>query len=188
MTSLFDPGSPDLGVPHAGSGDPGPLPVEVVRSSRRVKTVSARIVDGVIRVRIPAWMSPADEERWVRDVVTRIERSRRCGRIDLARRAAELADRYDLPRPRAITWSERQRLRWGSCTPATGEIRISTRLAGVPGWVLDHVIVHELAHLVEADHSPAFHELVARYPLTERAIGYLQALTDQPVVGAEPAA
>ncbi len=179
MSTLpLDPGSDGLDTVTVGS-DPPPLPVEVIRSSRRVKTVSARIVDGVVRVRIPAWMTAADEHRYVSDIVARIERSRRCGRVDLERRAAELAERYDLPRPCSITWSARQRFRWGSCTPATGHIRISDRLAAVPGWVLDHVIVHELAHLLEPDHSSAFHELVARYPLSERATGYLLALQDQ---------
>ena len=58
---------------------------------------------------------------------------------------------------------------------ATGEILISHRLTDVPPWVLDYVIVHELAHLREAGHSAAFDALVARYPLTERARGYLEA-------------
>jgi hypothetical protein len=37
--------------------------------------------------------------------------------------------------------------------------------------------VHELAHLVEANHSPAFNALVARYPLAERARGFLMAIS-----------
>ena len=75
--------------------------------------------------------------------------------------------------------------RWGSCSPASGEIRISDRVAPFPGWVLDAVIVHELAHLVEANHSPAFHALADRYPKQERAYGFLLAmqLTDDDVEG-----
>jgi predicted metal-dependent hydrolase len=65
--------------------------------------------------------------------------------------------------------------RWGSCTPATGTIRISDRLARMPGWVLDYVLVHELAHLAVPGHSPAFWRLVHRYPKAERAMGYLIA-------------
>ena len=154
-------------------------PVEVIRSERRVKTVSARIVDGVIRVRIPAWMSAADEERFVGDVVARIERERRSHAVDLEARARRLAAEYDLPEPTSIRWSTTQRQRWGSCTIGAGDIRISDRLVDVPPWVLDHVIVHELAHLVVAEHSPAFHALVDRYPYAERATGYLMALNDR---------
>jgi hypothetical protein len=73
-------------------------------------------------------------------------------------------------------WAD-QRSQWGSCTPSTGEIRISNRLAAYPPWILDYVLVHELAHLVEANHSPAFNALVARYPLAERARGFLMAIS-----------
>lgn len=166
-------------------------PVEVIRSERRVKTVSARIIDGVIRVRIPAWMSEADERKFVGDVVQRIEQERRSHAIDLGARAASLATEFGLPTPESIRWSKTQRQRWGSCSVHSGHIRISDRLVDVPPWVLDHVIVHELAHLVVADHSPAFDALVNRNPRAERAIGYLMAVNDrldklEPMESTEP--
>ena len=74
-------------------------------------------------------------------------------------------------------WSGRQTRRWGSCSPADATIRISDRLAELPLWVLDYVIVHELAHLAEANHGPGFHALVARYPRSERAVGFLEAVS-----------
>jgi predicted metal-dependent hydrolase len=74
-----------------------------------------------------------------------------------------------------VAWTDRQRSRWGSCSPSTGEIRVSRRLAEWPAWVLDYVLVHELAHLVEPNHSAAFHRLVDRYPRSERAKGFLIA-------------
>ena len=95
--------------------------------------------------------------------------------IDLEARAALLARRFDLPVPRTIRFVENQRARWGSCTPANGSIRLSSRLAEFPSWVLDHVIVHELAHLLEPGHGRAFRALVARDPLGERATGFLLA-------------
>lgn len=165
---------PDTTLSHT------PFPVEVIRSSRRHKTVSARVVEGRIQVRIPAWMSPRDEERFVADVVARIEQRRRSSTIDLGRRVVELAERYDLPTPTSIRWATNQQHRWGSCSLGSRDIRISSRLVDVPPWVLDHVIVHELAHLVVPDHSAEFQQLVARYPLAERATGYLLALNDQP--------
>ena len=54
---------------HARRRSSSRYPVEVIRSDKRNKTVSARIVDGVIRVRIPAWMTAEDEARFVDDVV-----------------------------------------------------------------------------------------------------------------------
>jgi predicted metal-dependent hydrolase len=159
------------------------LPVEVVRSGRRRKTVEAQVVDGVIRVSVPARMSKADEAIYVADVVAKLERKYRSDHVDLEARAAQLARRFRLPRPRSVRWADNQRSRWGSCSITSADIRISTRLAGLPSWVLDYVLVHELAHLVEARHGPAFDALVARYPKAERAIGYLMAkdLDDEPV-------
>ncbi|NPA31953.1 MAG: M48 family metallopeptidase, partial [Chloroflexi bacterium] len=97
---------------------------------------------------------------------------------DLEKRARALNRRYFDGRLRwqSIRWSTRQNKRFGSCTPARGTIRISHRLQRVPRWVLDYVLMHELAHLVEPNHSPRFWALVNRYPLAERARGYLMAL------------
>ncbi len=153
-------------------------PVRVVRSARRSKTVSARISDGVLVVRVPAWTTKDEEQALVSKVLARYEEKWRCGHLPLEPRARRLAARFDLPEPRSIRWSSRQRLRWGSCSVGSGDIRISSRLADAPPWVLDHVIVHELAHLVVADHSPEFHALVNRNPYAERAEGYLMALCD----------
>ena len=80
----------------------------------------------------------------------------------------------DAPAPVAVRWVANQRQRWGSCTPSTGVIRLSDRLQAMPSWVVDYVLVHELAHLVEAAHSPAFWRLVRGYPEAERARGYLE--------------
>ncbi len=140
------------------------LPVEVVRSRRRHKTVSAELVGGVVRVQVPSWMSADDVDRHVAELVPRLERKFRSSHVDLSDRAAALARRYDLPEPSRILWVDNQRRQWGSCNVETGEIRISRRLADYPSWVLDYVLVHELAHLVHADHSPAFRALVDAVP------------------------
>jgi predicted metal-dependent hydrolase len=169
------------------------LPVEVVRSARRRKTVQAAVVDGRIRVQLPAWMSAEEERSYVTALVDRLERQYRSDHVDLEARASELANRYGLPQPGSVAWTDRQRSRWGSCSPATGEIRVSRRLAEWPAWVLDYVLVHELAHLVEANHSAAFHRLVDRYPRSERAKGFLIAKglygdrdADEPPASAPP--
>jgi len=151
------------------------MEVEVVRSARRRKTVSAREVNGVIRVSIPARMSKAEERRHVAELVARLERRRASAGIDLVERARVLAARLRLPRPDSIRWVDNQGRRWGSCTPSDGTIRLSSRLARFPPWVVDYVIVHELAHLAETGHTAQFWALVNRYPKTERARGYLMA-------------
>lgn len=151
------------------------MEVHVVRSARRRKTVQAREVDGVLRVSIPASMSAAEEARWVEEMRRRMDRKRQAGGVDLDARARELARRHGLPLPRDVRWVGNQTSRWGSCTPGRGTVRLSDRLAGYPRWVVDYVLVHELAHLVYAGHSPSFWALVGRYPLAERARGYLIA-------------
>ena len=55
-----------------------------------------------------------------------------------------------------MRWVDNQGSRWGSCTPTDGSIRLSARLQGMPTWVLDYVLLHELAHLLEPGHGPAF--------------------------------
>lgn len=152
-----------------------PLEVRVTRSKKRKKTAQASVVQSVLEVRIPARCSREEEARLVEHFRAKFERSRTAALVDLDERAAELAERYDLPTPSSIRWVSNQRHQWGSCTPVDRTIRLSDRMAGFPRWVVDYVIVHELAHLVEADHGPAFWALVERYPKTERARGYLLA-------------
>lgn len=156
------------------------MEIEVVRSARRHKTVQARVDDGTLRVMIPARFTKAEEAHWVSVMQERVSQARRRTRSepDLAARAMALAQAHDLPEPVSITWSTRQKQRWGSCTPAHGSIRISSLCREFPDWVTDYVIVHELAHLVESNHNRTFHALVERYPLAERAKGYLLAKSD----------
>jgi predicted metal-dependent hydrolase len=162
------------------------LPVEIVRSPRRRKTVQAILGDGVIRVHVPARMSQRDIDTYVAELVPRLERRLRSDHIDLDLRARSLARRYLLPLPTSVVWAENQRRRWGSCAPHSGCIRISQQLADVPPWVLDYVLVHELTHLVHADHSRAFTALVDRYPKAERARGYLMAMADRSHAPGQP--
>lgn len=137
---------------------------------------------------MPAWMPPAERRLWADRMKSRIERQMRRARpshADLERRAGLLNGRLFGGRLRwhSVAFAPQQRL-WGSCTFTAGVIRISSRAERLPGWVLDYILVHELAHLEHAAHGPAFWELVGRYPLAERARGYLMAV-DQ-MAGVEP--
>jgi hypothetical protein len=95
----------------------------------------------------------------------------------LERRARELNRQYfgGKLQWQSIRWVSNQNSRHGSCTPSQGTIRISHRLAAMPAFVRDYVLVHELAHLLEPNHGPRFWRLVSQYPRTERARGYLMA-------------
>lgn len=154
---------------------PEELSVEVVRSPRRRKTAQARLHGSRLEIRIPAGCSRAEEAELVTHFRAKFERLRWADGIDLRERASELAGRFHLPLPASIRWVSNQHHRWGSCTPADGSIRLSDRMTGFPPWVIDYVIVHELAHLVVAAHTEAFWRLVSAYPLTERARGFLMA-------------
>jgi predicted metal-dependent hydrolase len=154
------------------------MKTEIVRSARRRKTIEAKVIDGVLRVYVPDSLTPEEEARWVDEMRARIARKVETKRLDLPARAAELADKYGLPQPDEIVFSDRQNQRWGSCTPGSSRIRISSKLVAFPRWVVDYVIVHELAHLIHNNHSLAFWSLVNRYPLAERARGYLMAKSE----------
>lgn len=152
-----------------------PFVVEVVRSARRRRTVGAQMVGDVLRITVPSWMSQSEEIHWIDVMTERFARKLSSDRIDLNERAATLARRHQLQRPKEITWVDDMRTRWGSCSPTSRSIRLSMRLAAFPDWVIDYVIVHELAHLEVPGHSPEFWKLVHRYPKAERAIGFLIA-------------
>jgi predicted metal-dependent hydrolase len=152
-----------------------PFTVQVVRSAQRRRTVGAELRGGTLIVRVPMWMSRAEEAHWVDKMSASFRRKLSSDRINLTRRAASLARRHELPHPREIRWADDMTSRWGSCTYSTGTVRISNRLAAFPDWVIDYVIVHELCHLEVRGHGPDFWRLVHRYPKAERAIGYLIA-------------
>lgn len=152
--------------------------VRVIRSPRRKKTSAARVVDGVIEVRVPDWLSRRQTDEIVAELVAKVNRTTalEARGPDLVQRAHRLARTLDLPEPVSIRWVANQARRWGSCTPSTGQIRISSRLRNVPAYVLDYVIAHELAHLTEPNHGPRFKALEDRFPDRQRAEGFLEAM------------
>jgi len=165
--------------------------VEVRRSKRRRRTVAAYRDGDTVVVMMPARLTKAEEAEWVEIMLGRLERqSRRQAPTDaeLARRAENLSKRYldGLARPVSVRWVDNQQARWGSCTIADRTIRLSSRLRGMPAWVVDYVLLHELAHLLVPGHSPDFWEWVNRYPRTERARGYLEGVSATAVMPPSP--
>lgn len=159
--------------------------VEVRRSQRRRRTVSAYRDGERVVVLIPDQFSRAEENEWVDRMLARLAaREQRVRRTDavLLTRARKLISRY-LPdyatsaAPVSVRWVDNQNGRWGSCTPADRTIRISDRIQDMPDWVIDYVLLHELAHLVVPSHNDRFWQLVGRYPKAERARGYLEGIS-----------
>ena len=158
--------------------------IRIVRSARRQKTVSARLLDNGVTLEVlaPAGMKDADLAPIIEKLKERLlrhkDRQENADDAALARRAAELNRQYFSGKLhcREIRYVTNQQHRYGSCTPTTRTIRISHRVATMPAWVRDYVIVHELAHLSEPNHGSHFWKLVNRYPKAERARGYLIAL------------
>ncbi len=139
---------------------------------------------GRVVVLIPDQFTRAEEREWVDKMLVRL--AARDGRVrrndaELTVRAIRLANRY-LPdhsaasQPTSVRWVSNQNGRWGSCTPADATIRISHRIADMPDWVIDYVVLHELVHLVVPSHNAEFWALVSRYPKAERARGYLEGV------------
>ena len=155
--------------------------VEVRRSRRRRRTVSAYREDGKVVVLITARLTRAEEATWVKTMIERLEKSeqrRRPSDTTLKRRASELSAKYldGVARPKTVRWVENQNTRWGSCTPGDQAIRLSSRLQGMPSWVIDYVLIHELAHLIEPGHTKKFWALVDQFPKAERAKGFLEGV------------
>ena len=186
--AAVQPGSPDA-VPLSPSAIEAQI--EVRRSRRRRRTVSAYRDGDRIVVLIPATFSRSEERRWVAAMVERLraqENRRKAPSRDLVRRAEELSRLYlaGRARPVSIRWVDNQQGRWGSCTPLDGTIRISSRLRGMPGWVVDYVLLHELAHLLEPSHNARFWTLLSAYPKLERARGYLEGVAAAAELDMEP--
>lgn len=155
--------------------------IEVRRSARRRRTVSAyRDGDRTI-VLLPARMTRAEESEWVAAMVARLdarEARTRPSDAELADRARLLADRYlGGVRAASVRWVDNQNQRWGSCTVDDRTIRLSTRLRGMPEWVIDYVLLHELAHLLVPGHGSDFWQLLADVPHVARSRGFLEGWT-----------
>ncbi|MFK7800358.1 MAG: SprT-like domain-containing protein [Anaerolineae bacterium] len=156
-------------------------PVKIVRSRKRRKTVNAKVEDGVLVVQAPARIT----DRELVPIIAKLRKRLEAKLIvtpqtdaELQKRAQQLNRKYFDGR---LSWEEikyvtNQNKRYGSCSPASKKIRLNHRLAKMPQFVRDYVIVHELAHLEQANHGPKFWELVYKFPLTERARGYLMAV------------
>ena len=63
---------------------------------------------------------------------------------------------------------QRMKTKWGSCNHRAGHIRLNTELVTKPKDLLEYVVVHEMLHLVEPNHSERFVELLTQHCPTWR--------------------
>ncbi len=150
---------------------------EVIRSSRR--TVAVQVThDGRVVVRAPLWMSGRKIEifleskrSWIEKHLSRtapqlpplteeeIAALMAAAKEDLPRRAGRLAQLAGVSVNRVTIRC--QRTRWGSCS-AKGNINLNCLLVLCPEEVRDYVVIHELCHRREMNHSPRFWAEVER--------------------------
>lgn len=156
--------------------------IEVRRSARRKRSIQVRREGDRTIALVPAHLSQAEADEVIGRLVERLERREKrktVGDADLTERAAHLSETFfgGLATPVSVRWVSNQNARWGSCTTSDMTIRLSDRLIGMPIWVVDYVLVHELAHLIEANHGPRFWALVDAYPQAEKAKGFLEGVS-----------
>ena len=156
--------------------------IKIIRSKKRRRMISARVVGDEIRVYLPANLTASEEEKYVDDMVKKLEKRKRRQELNkdggyLAKRAKEINKNFfdDKLNFKSIEYVTNQTSKFGSCSYKKGTIRISDRIAEMPNWVIDYIIIHELAHLIEPNHSKNFWDIVNRYRYAERARGYLMA-------------
>jgi predicted metal-dependent hydrolase len=156
--------------------------VEVKRSKRAKRNVTAYRDNDKTVVTVPTRMAKRDVDAYVVELVNRLDdRDERTSSQEALEQRARLLSRKYLGQdlfethkvPVKIRWVTNQNSRWGSCTPDEGTIRLSHRMQRMPDYVIDSVIVHELIHLLVTDHSPAFYELMNKFPQHEKAKAYL---------------
>lgn len=160
---------------------------EVRESARRTRTMTAFREGGRLVVVVPGHMTARQRRELIPGLVQRFlakEARQKPPRADheLTARALELYRAYVAPHAEArepaigVRWVGNMAQRWGSCTISTGEIRISDRLQSMPSWVVDYVLLHEVTHLVEREHSSRFWSIVNDHAESPRARGFLEGV------------
>ncbi len=158
-----------------------PFEVKIIRSNRRRKTISARMIKNVMVVYAPAAISDSELGNVVDKFKKRLQKRKLKEELDRTQDLKVIAQRLNKEyfsgrlKIQSIEYAANQKRIFGSCNYKAAKIRVSHRVAKMPHWVRNYVILHEMAHLVESNHSKSFWRIVSRYKLAERAKGYLIA-------------
>lgn len=122
------------------------------------KGSSARLVNHTIKLRLSQWLEGIDREDIIRRLISRV--LAKYFKPQIAAKVHDWNRRYFQKEIKDIKLKYNSS-NWGSCS-SKGNINLSTRLLLAPKEVMDYVIVHELAHLIEFNHSARFWKLVER--------------------------
>jgi predicted metal-dependent hydrolase len=155
------------------------IALELVLQRKRVKNVNARLRGSTLLVSAPVGMPEEKLGPAVRGLASRLLRRAHAARVngegDALALARKVARRF--PEPPSVgraLFVTTQGARWGSYSAKTETVRPNAALRGMPGWVLEAVVAHELAHVFHPDHSRAFWELLERAcPEAGRAEAFL---------------
>jgi len=158
------------------------MEVKIIRSIRRKCTISARLVKDTLLVSAPLELSQERLEKIIADFKIKFEKKKLKQELDQKQNLIDIAGKLNEQyfqnklKINSIEYVTDQESKFGCCDYRGARIRISHRIGLMPGWVRDYVIIHEMSHLIEPNHSRAFWEIVSRYQLAERARGYLMAV------------
>lgn len=167
------------------------LDIPVIVTRRRTSRLSIRVTkDGQVRVSAPRFVPQAtvrrfvaEHEEWIEAALKRAAKQQK-GReafysgLDISTPALRkeaagrlkaivdpLVEKYSLQmgvKPSGLRFSS-AKTRWGSCNTTTRHISLSLYLLLLPPWCIEHVVVHELAHLKVPNHSPKFYAVMDRH-------------------------
>jgi len=155
------------------------MDVKIIRSKRRYKSAGARIKNNVVEIRVPFWLSRAKTKIVANHFLAKMKKKRKKQSDHfLQRRASRLIEKYfdNKIKDFSIIWSSRLTSTFGLCSPSKREIKISSRLKQSPSWVIDYLIIHELAHFLVSAHNKQFWSLVNRYLKTKQAKSFLKGI------------
>ncbi len=157
------------------------MEVKIIRSPRRLRTISASLAKDVLLVNAPAIISQERLEAVIADFKLKFERKKLKESLDRNQNLIDIAGKLNKKyfgnklRISSIEYVTNQNSKFGCCNCRSADIRISHKIGLMPGWVRKYVLIHEMAHLIEPNHNKRFWDIVARYKLAERARGFLIA-------------